>query len=80
MIGEKQIDEWTKKFQKRWKNSKAAVSIMRKGQNGKPKKAEQHHKRSREKKNEVEHEQKACKREEKIVWRIGNTKKVAEYF
>lgn len=41
-MGEKQVDEHTKKIQNRWKNGKAAVNIMRRGQSGKPKKAEKH--------------------------------------
>lgn len=43
-MGEKQADESTKKFQKRWKKGKTAVNIMRR-QSRKLKKAEQQHKK-----------------------------------
>lgn len=82
--GEKQVDECTKKFQE-MANDKTAVNIMRRGQSEKLKKAEQQHKKvlknQERKRMRYSMSRRLGKdREEKILWGIGNTIKVPEYF
>lgn len=62
-----QVDECTKKFQQRWKNSKEDVNIMKRVDRGKLKKAGKQHKLLKDQERENEVEQETWKMEEKNV-------------
>lgn len=64
-MGKQQVDECTKKFQQRWKNSKEAVNIMKKEV-----KAAKQHKLLKDQERENEVEQETWKMEGKNVWRM----------